>query len=171
MSGDKVVIEDNIITGNNTGGIIVTSGDFVTEVASDKDSDPHSDQVEIRNNVMFDNGNDPDGEMKLLMLSKFSTKGRTSWRIKVPPRRSVEVVSPGARPTDRTGLRNGQTAMRQLCEQPMRLPLPLILAPHDSSPQKCWRHRPILESSPPMPAAPKWYTTGFAPAAMPTTYD
>ena len=58
MSGDKVVIEDNIITGNNTGGIIVTSGDFVTEVASDKDSDPHSDQVEIRNNVMFDNGND-----------------------------------------------------------------------------------------------------------------
>ena len=75
MSGDKVVIEDNIITGNNTGGIIVTSGDFVTEVASDKESDPHSDQVEIRNNIMFDNGNDPDGEMKLLMLSKFSTKG------------------------------------------------------------------------------------------------
>ena len=75
MSGDKVVIEDNIITGNNTGGIIVTSGDFVTEVASDKDSDPHSDEVMIRNNVMFDNGNDPDGEMKLLMLSKFSTKG------------------------------------------------------------------------------------------------
>ena len=75
MSGDKVVIEDNIITGNNTGGIIVTSGDFVTEVASDKDSDPHSDQVKIRNNIMFDNGNDPDGEMKLLMLSKFSTKG------------------------------------------------------------------------------------------------
>ena len=75
MSGDNVVIEDNIITGNNTGGIIVTSGDFVTEVASDKESDPHSDQVEIRNNIMFDNGNDPDGEMKLLMLSKFSTKG------------------------------------------------------------------------------------------------
>ena len=75
MSGDKVVIEDNIITGNNTGGIIVTSGDFVTEVASDKESDPHSDQVEIRNNIMLDNGNDPDGEMKLLMLSKFSTKG------------------------------------------------------------------------------------------------
>ena len=75
MSGDQVVIEDNIITGNNTGGIIITSGDFVTEVASDKGSDPHSDEVQIRNNVMFDNGNDPDGEMKLLMLSKFSTKG------------------------------------------------------------------------------------------------
>ena len=36
MSGDQVVIEDNIITGNNTGGAIITSGDFVTEVAGDR---------------------------------------------------------------------------------------------------------------------------------------
>ena len=32
MSGDQVVIEDNIITGNNTGGIIITSGDFINGV-------------------------------------------------------------------------------------------------------------------------------------------
>ncbi len=75
MAGDDVIIEDNIITGNNTGGIIITSLDFVTEIASDKDSDPHPDRTQIRDNVMFNNGNDPDGEMKALMLTKLSTRG------------------------------------------------------------------------------------------------
>lgn len=75
MAGDDVVIEDNIITGNNTGGIIITSLDFVTEIASDKNSDPHPDRVRIHDNVMFNNGNEPEGEMKALMLTKFSTRG------------------------------------------------------------------------------------------------
>ena len=48
MSGDEVIIEDNVITGNNNAGIIVTSQDFVTEIASDTGSDPNPDAVQIR---------------------------------------------------------------------------------------------------------------------------
>ena len=75
MAGDDVVIEDNIITGNDTAGIIITSLDFVTEIASDRESDPLPDRAQIRDNVMFNNGTDPYGEMKALMLTKFTTKG------------------------------------------------------------------------------------------------
>jgi parallel beta-helix repeat protein len=65
MSGDDVVIEDNVITGNNNAGIIVTSQDFVTEIATDTGSDPNPDRVQIRDNIMLNNGADPEGEMKL----------------------------------------------------------------------------------------------------------
>jgi len=75
MSGDEVVIEDNVITGNNNAGIIITSQDFVTEIATDTGSDPNPDKVQIRDNVMFANGASPEGEMKLLMLTQFSTTG------------------------------------------------------------------------------------------------
>ena len=75
MSGDEVIIEDNVITGNNNAGIIITSQDFVTEIATDTGSDPNPDAVQIRDNVMFNNGASPEGEMKLLMLTKFSTTG------------------------------------------------------------------------------------------------
>jgi parallel beta-helix repeat protein len=75
MSGDDVVIEDNVITGNNNAGIIVTSQDFVTEIATDTGSDPNPDRVQIRDNIMLNNGADPEGEMKLLMLTKLSTTG------------------------------------------------------------------------------------------------
>jgi hypothetical protein len=70
MSGDEVIIEDNVITGNNNAGIIITSQDFVTEIASDTGSDPNPDKVQIRDNVMFNNGASPEGEMKLLMLTQ-----------------------------------------------------------------------------------------------------
>ena len=75
MSGDEVIIEDNVITGNNNAGIIITSQDFVTEIATDTGSDPNPDAVQIRDNVMFNNGASPEGEMKLLMLTQFSTTG------------------------------------------------------------------------------------------------
>ena len=47
----------------------------MTEIASDTGSDPNPDRVQIRDNVMFDNGASPEGEMKLLMLTKFTTTG------------------------------------------------------------------------------------------------
>ena len=75
MSGDDVIIEDNIITGNDTAGIIVTSQEFATSVATDPESDPHPDKVQIRDNVMFNNGASPDGEMKALALLNLSTTG------------------------------------------------------------------------------------------------
>ena len=75
MSGDEVIIEDNVITGNNNAGIIITSQDFVTEIATDTGSDPNPDKVQIRDNVMFNNGASPEGDMKLLMLTQFSITG------------------------------------------------------------------------------------------------
>ena len=75
LAGDDVVIEDNIISGNNTAGIIVTSQDFATDVAGDPESDPNPDRVQIRDNLMYDNGNDPVTDVKALMLTQFSTKG------------------------------------------------------------------------------------------------
>ena len=39
-----MIIEDNVITGNNNAGIIITSQDFVTEIATDTGSDPNPDQ-------------------------------------------------------------------------------------------------------------------------------
>ncbi len=75
LASDDVIIEDNIITGNNTAGIIVTSQDFATDVAGDSESDPNPDRIQIRDNVMYDNGNDPVTDVKALMLTQFSTKG------------------------------------------------------------------------------------------------
>jgi parallel beta-helix repeat protein len=75
LAGDDVIIEDNIISGNNTAGIIVTSQDFATDVAGDPDSDPNPDRVQIRDNVMYDNGNDPATDVKVLMLTQLSTTG------------------------------------------------------------------------------------------------
>ncbi len=75
LAGDDVIIEDNIITGNNTAGIIVTSQDFATDVAGDPESDPNPDRVQIRDNLMFDNGNDPVTDVKALMLTQLSTTG------------------------------------------------------------------------------------------------
>jgi len=75
LAGDDVVIEDNIITGNDTAGIIVTSQDFATDVAGDPESDPNPDRVKILDNVMFDNGKDPATDVKALMLTQLSTKG------------------------------------------------------------------------------------------------
>jgi len=75
LAGDDVIIEDNIISGNNTAGIIVTSQDFATDVAGDPDSDPNPDRVQIRDNVMYDNGNDPVTDVKVLMLTQLSTTG------------------------------------------------------------------------------------------------
>ena len=75
LAGDDVIIEDNIITGNNSAGIIVTSQDFATDVAGDPESDPNPDRVQIRDNVMFNNGNDPVTDIKALMLTKLSTTG------------------------------------------------------------------------------------------------
>jgi len=44
-------------------------------VAGDPDSDPNPDRVQIRDNVMYDNGNDPATDVKVLMLTQLSTTG------------------------------------------------------------------------------------------------
>ncbi|TNE58203.1 MAG: cytochrome-c peroxidase [Alphaproteobacteria bacterium] len=75
MAADDVVIENNIIAGNDNAGLIVTDISSVTNVASDPESEPNPDRVRILENVMFNNGNNPIGELKALMLTQLETKG------------------------------------------------------------------------------------------------
>lgn len=76
MAADDVIIENNIISGNDNAGIIIT--DFANggaEASNDPDSDPNPDRVTILDNFMIDNGNNPVGELKALMMTQLSTIG------------------------------------------------------------------------------------------------
>jgi len=76
MAADDVIIEKNIISGNDNAGIIIT--DFANggaEASNDPESDPNPDRVTILDNFMIDNGNNPVGELKALMMTNLSTKG------------------------------------------------------------------------------------------------
>lgn len=75
MAADDVKVEGNIITGNQTAGIVVTDLAFITDVASDPESEPNPDNIQILDNLMFNNGTDPVKEVKALMLTRFTTTG------------------------------------------------------------------------------------------------
>lgn len=76
MAADDVIIENNIISGNNNAGIIIT--DFANggaKASNDPDSEPNPDRITILDNFMINNGNEPVGELKALMMTKLSSKG------------------------------------------------------------------------------------------------
>jgi len=76
MAADDVIIENNIISDNDNAGIIIT--DFEnggTQASNDPESEPNPDRIVLLDNFMINNGNNPVGELKALMLTKFSTKG------------------------------------------------------------------------------------------------
>ncbi|WND02510.1 parallel beta-helix domain-containing protein [Temperatibacter marinus] len=65
MAADDVVIEDNIISGNDNAGIVVTDL-AMAKAAHDPGSEPNPDNLVILNNIMTDNGSNPVGEMKTM---------------------------------------------------------------------------------------------------------
>lgn len=76
MAADDIIIENNIISGNDNAGIIIT--DFANggaEASNDPDSEPNPDRIMILDNFMTDNGNQPVGELKALMMTQLSTTG------------------------------------------------------------------------------------------------
>ena len=73
MAADEVVIEENIITGNKTAGILVVDHQNASNVTIDPESDPTPDKVAILDNFMMDNGYDTIDELKALMLTEFKT--------------------------------------------------------------------------------------------------
>lgn len=76
MAADDVIIENNIISDNDNAGIIIT--DFANggaEASNDPDSEPNPDRIVILDNFMIENGNNPVGELKALMMTQLSTKG------------------------------------------------------------------------------------------------
>jgi parallel beta-helix repeat protein len=74
MAGDDVIIEDNIISGNKSVGILVTDLNFQS-ASKDPDSEPNTDRLMVLNNVMSNNGYDPIAEIIALKASKFLTGG------------------------------------------------------------------------------------------------
>ena len=75
MAADDVIVENNIITGNNNTGITIVDLATGDPKANDPNSEGNPDRVVILDNIMYDNGNDPTGEIKAIMLTQMDTKG------------------------------------------------------------------------------------------------
>lgn len=76
MAADDVKIEGNIITGNNTAGIVITDLSYAANVSADPESEPNPDNVAILDNFMQDNGNDAATEVKAIMMAtRLTTQG------------------------------------------------------------------------------------------------
>ncbi len=75
MAADDVIVENNIITGNNNTGITIVDLATGAPMANDPNSEGNPDRVVILDNIMYENGNDPTGEIKTIMLSQMDTKG------------------------------------------------------------------------------------------------
>ncbi|GAA5134142.1 parallel beta-helix domain-containing protein [Thalassotalea piscium] len=71
MAADDVVVENNIISGNKTAGILITDHGNAPNVTIDPESDPSPDGVKLLNNLMYNNGYDTIDEVKALMLTEF----------------------------------------------------------------------------------------------------
>jgi parallel beta-helix repeat protein len=75
MAADDVVIENNIITGNDNTGIAITDLSFGSQLSKDPDSEPNPDRIVILDNVMYNNGNNPVDDIKAAMATQFDDKG------------------------------------------------------------------------------------------------
>ncbi len=67
MAADDVVIENNIIRGNDSVGIGITDLSMVTDISKDPDSEPYPDGIVILDNIMENNGSNPHGILKDLI--------------------------------------------------------------------------------------------------------
>ena len=75
MAADEVVVENNIITGNDNTGISITDLSFGAQLSKDPDSEPNPDRLVLLDNIMYNNGNNPVAEVKVLMASQLSKVG------------------------------------------------------------------------------------------------
>lgn len=71
MASDDVIVENNIITGNKTVGILITDHENAPGVTIDPESDPSPDGIKLLNNLMHNNGYDTIDDIKALMLTEF----------------------------------------------------------------------------------------------------
>jgi cytochrome c551/c552 len=75
MACDDVVVENNIITGNKSAGMIFTDFSLATNAANDPDSEPNPNRPKLLNNIMRDNGNDPEPVVRAFLATQLETKG------------------------------------------------------------------------------------------------
>jgi parallel beta-helix repeat protein len=74
VAADDTRIEGNIITGNNTAGLIVADLNYMGGVTKDKESEPNPDRLQVLNNFWDDNGNDAVAEVQALMMATNFTR-------------------------------------------------------------------------------------------------
>lgn len=70
MAADDVTVENNIITGNDNTGIAITDLSMGANLSKDPESEPNPDRIVLLDNYLENNGNNPTGELKILMTAK-----------------------------------------------------------------------------------------------------
>lgn len=75
MAADEVVVENNIITGNDNAGISITDLSFGAQLSKDPDVEPNPDNLVILDNVMYNNGNNPVDQVKVVMATQLDNRG------------------------------------------------------------------------------------------------
>lgn len=75
MAADDVVIENNIISGNDAYGIVIVDFENGAGGHTDKGAEPNADRTVILDNVMHSNGNNPPAVIKAAMATQFSSRG------------------------------------------------------------------------------------------------
>ncbi|MGK0374145.1 MAG: parallel beta-helix repeat protein [Arenicella sp.] len=67
MAADQVIIENNIISGNKTAGILIVDHSSAANVSDDPESEPNPDNVSVLDNIMLNNGYQTIATIKGLM--------------------------------------------------------------------------------------------------------
>jgi parallel beta-helix repeat protein len=75
MACDDVVLEGNIITGNESIGITFTDFALAGSAAKDPDSEPNPNRPVILNNLMYDNGKNPSALVRAALATELLTRG------------------------------------------------------------------------------------------------
>jgi len=75
MACDDVVVEGNIISGNESLGIIFTDFSLVSSASNDPDADPNPNRPKILNNIMLNNGQNPAPMVRAALAAYMVTSG------------------------------------------------------------------------------------------------
>jgi len=75
MACDDVVIEGNIVTGNDSLGVLFTDFSLATNAATDPDSEPNPNRPKVLDNIMRDNGGNPAPIVRAFLVTELETVG------------------------------------------------------------------------------------------------
>ncbi|MEP1471182.1 MAG: parallel beta-helix domain-containing protein [Halieaceae bacterium] len=75
MACDDVVVEGNIISGNESIGITFTDFSLASSASNDPDSDPNPNRPKILNNIMINNGQNPAPLVRAALAAYMVTSG------------------------------------------------------------------------------------------------
>ncbi len=75
MACDDVVVESNIISDNESVGVIFTDFSLATNAANDPDSEPNPNRPVVLNNIMRNNGENPAPMVRAVLAAMLETTG------------------------------------------------------------------------------------------------